>query len=110
MPGAGAAVTSGSGSVPVRSSSISAAEVELLRTGTDPRPEVTAAPAPGIALRLEPDDYVGFLLVSDRAPAPGTLAVPAWRTIGALAGPALSLMGLLYLAAAAERMRSLGLF
>jgi len=90
----------------------SAPELEVLRTGTGPIHEAVAAPAsaPPAEVTLGPGDYVDFMLVTDRAPAPGALAVPAWRALGVLVGPALSLTGLLYLAAAAERLRELGGF
>jgi hypothetical protein len=86
--------------------------LELVRTGTDSTLEVVAARAstPTHELWLGPGELVDFLLVSDLAPAARDLAVPAWRTLGVLAGPALSLLGLLYLAAAADQLRSLGRF
>jgi len=83
---------------------------ELVRTGTDGDFAVAdAAPAPAApALRLWPGEFHDFLLVSDAPPAACELAVPAWRTLGAFAGPALSMLGLLYLAAAADALRALG--
>jgi len=89
-----------------------APEVEVLRTGTGPAFEVAVGeePVPSHELWLGAGDNLDFLLVSDRAPAARDLAVPPWRTLGVLAGPALSLFGLLYLAGAAEYLRSLGLF
>ena len=66
-----------------------------------------SAPAPP-ELWLGPGEFLDFLFVSDRAPVARDLAVPAWRALGAFAGPALSLLGLLYLAAAAEQLRALG--
>jgi hypothetical protein len=88
------------------------AGVELVRTGTDSVPEVVAAsrPAPAHGLWLGPGELVDFLFVSDRAPSARELAVPPWRVLGAFAGPALSLLGLLYLAAAADHLRALGRF
>jgi hypothetical protein len=89
------------------------AELELAATGTDGAVELTAARGAVASLpelRLEPGDFLDFLLVADRAPDSRALAAPRWRTLGVLAGPALSLFGLLYLAAAAELFRSLGRF
>jgi hypothetical protein len=88
------------------------AEFELERTGTDDAPAMAVAgvPAEVSELWLGPGEFLDFFLVSDRAPLSGDLAVPAWRTLGAFAGPALSLLGLLYLAAAADQLRVLGRF
>jgi len=87
-------------------------DLEVVRTGTDAAFDVVsaaaAADAPG--LWLGPGEFLDFLLVSDRAPAPRDLAVPAWRALGAFVGPALSLLGLFYLAAAADQLRALGRF
>ncbi|MBI5709017.1 MAG: hypothetical protein HZC42_01760 [Candidatus Eisenbacteria bacterium] len=88
------------------------ADLEVLRTGTGD--EVVSASA--AHLRAEPDLWVGpgehldFLLVCDRAPRPEQLTVSGLRALGVLAGPALSLFGLLYLASAADYLRSLGRF
>ncbi len=84
--------------------------VELEATGTDGAFEVAVADtrAEECELSLGPGDLVDFLFVSDRAPEARDLAAPAWRTLGAFAGPALSLLGLLYLAAAADALRALG--
>lgn len=84
----------------------------LLRTGTDDVAEVAyVAPAGSEpALWVGPDGLVDFTFVSDREPAAADLAVPRWRTLGLLAGPALSLFGLLYLAAVADALRALGRF
>jgi hypothetical protein len=97
-----------------RARAAAAAEVEtvLLRTGTDDVAEVVSfTPAdPGPELWVGPDGLVDFTFVSDRAPAAGDLAVSRWRPLGLLAGPVLSLLGLLYLAAAADALRALGRF
>jgi hypothetical protein len=84
----------------------------LLRTGTDDVAEaVTFTPAdPGPELWVGPDGLVDFTFVSDHEPTAGDIAVPRWRTLGMLAGPVLSLLGLLYLAAAADALRALGRF
>jgi hypothetical protein len=86
--------------------------LELVRTGTDGvlGVAVASAPAQVCQLWLGPGEFVDFLFVSDRAPAARDLAVSAWRTLGAIAGPGLSLLGLLYLAAAADQLRTLGRF
>ena len=88
------------------------AALEFVRTGTDATFEAVSAAAATQAceLWLGPGEFLDFLFVSDRAPAARDLAVPAWRVLGAFAGPALSLLGLLYLAAAADHLRSLGRF
>jgi hypothetical protein len=86
--------------------------LEFVRTGTDDAFEAVSAGAATQApeLWLGAGEFLDFLYVSDRAPAAGDLAVPAWRAQGAVAGPALSLLGLLYLAAAADHLRALGRF
>jgi hypothetical protein len=62
----------------------------------------------------EPDVWVGsadpadFLLVTDQRPDPRHLSIPAWRMLGTVAGPVLSLAGLAYLANALDTLRSLG--
>jgi hypothetical protein len=88
------------------------AGLELERTGTDGALAVALASATAVPpeLWLGPGEFLDFLFVSDRAPAARDLAVPAWRALGAIAGPALSLLGLLYLAAAADHLRTLGRF
>jgi len=96
-------------------------ETVLLRTGTDGVPEVVetgaargrrdawhATGADGPELWVGPDGLVDFTLVSDRAPTAADLAMPRWRTFGVLIGPVLSLLGLLYLAAAVDALRGLG--
>jgi hypothetical protein len=85
---------------------------EYARTGTDDTFEVASAgeAPPACELWLGPGEFLDFVFVSDRAPAARDLTVPAWRALGAFAGPALSLLGLLYLAAAADHLRALGRF
>jgi hypothetical protein len=85
-------------------------DLEWVRTGTDGAFQVASASgtAQTCELWLGPGEFVDFLFVSDRPPVAGDLAVPAWRVLGAFAGPALSLLGLLYLAAAADQLRTLG--
>jgi hypothetical protein len=88
------------------------AAIEFVRTGTDATFEVVSASATAqvCELWLGPGEFLDFLFVSDREPVARDLAVPAWRVLGAFAGPALSLLGLLYLAAAADQWRALGRF
>ena len=88
------------------------AALEFVRTGTDATFEAVSAAAATQAceLWLGPGEFLDFLFVSDRAPVARDLAVPAWRVLGAFAGPALSLLGLLYLATAADHLRTLGRF
>jgi hypothetical protein len=87
-------------------------DLEVVRTGTDGALDVavTGTMAQACELWLGPGEFLDFLFVSDRAPAARDLSVPAWRTLGAFAGPALSLLGLFYLAAAADHLRTLGRF
>jgi hypothetical protein len=84
--------------------------LELVRTGTDGVLEQASASALAEPpeLWLGPGEFLDFLFVSDRAPVGRDLAMPAWRTLGAFAGPVLSMLGLLYLAAAADQLRTLG--
>jgi len=92
----------------VRGEAVETATVEWIRTGTD---ATAVAPAPA---RRDPDVWIGggdhldFLLVSDRAPRPQDLRIPASRAIGVVIGPALSLAGMLYLASAADFLRAMG--
>ena len=86
------------------------AALEFVRTGTDATFEVVSAGAASQAcgLWLGPGDFVDALFVSDRAPLARDFTVPARRTLGVFVGPLLSLLGLLYLAAAADQLRALG--
>jgi hypothetical protein len=86
--------------------------LELVRTGTDGALDVAVASSAAQVCEfwLGPGELLDFFFVSDREPATSDLAVPAWRPLGAFAGPALSLLGLLYLAAAADQLRTLGRF
>ncbi len=107
----------------------SEAELEWRRTGTDDAPSVTlaagAAVARGAAVAAshgprgashEPDVWIGsgehldFLLVSDRPPQPAQLRIPTHRVLGVAIGPVLSMAGLIYLASAADFLRSIGRF
>ena len=93
----------------------------MVRTGTDAGEFVTddllaavATTAPARTPHVEPavtlstGEHLDFLLVSDRAPAPGQLRVPSYRAIGVIVGPALTLAGMFYLAAAADFVRAAG--
>ena len=83
---------------------------ETLRTGTDD----AIAWAPGIAegaqLVVGAGDHLGWMLVSDREPSPERLRVPGLHTLGLVVGPLLGLLGILYLASAADTVRTLGRF
>lgn len=87
-------------------------EVELARTGTDDarvasaRSQVAATPD----LWIEAGGHLDYLRISDRAPTPAALAVPAWKTLGVIVGPLLGLAGMLYLAAVADALRALTRF
>ena len=84
-------------------------DLQLRKTGTDDAPQTFAAHAapsePDLWLRTDP--YLQFLRVSDERPHPASLAPPPWGLVLAVAGPLLSLTGLVYLARAAERWRAL---
>ena len=96
----------------------------MMRTGTDAGEFITddllaavaASAKPARVPRVEPavtlstGEHLDFLLVSDRAPTPAQLRVPSWRAIGVLLGPALTLAGMFYLAAAADFVRAAGRF
>jgi hypothetical protein len=99
------------------------AEAAAVRTGTDDLPvdrgvtrTVDLLGGSRAALAVEPDlsiDEGGsleYLYVSDSAPGALDRAQPAWKLIGLGLGPILSLTGLLYLANAADRLRSIAPF
>jgi hypothetical protein len=88
---------------------VAEAGAELVRTGTDGAVTVVE-PAATVETRIGPGEFLDFLYVSDHAPQQAALAPPRWRTLGAVVGPALSLLGLLYLAWSADTLRALGRF
>ncbi|HEY3216117.1 MAG TPA: hypothetical protein VGK93_06455 [Candidatus Eisenbacteria bacterium] len=59
-------------------------------------------------LWIDGGGHLDFLYVSDRAPGARDLALPWIRSIGLVLGPALSLGGLIYLANAADHLRTAG--
>lgn len=69
------------------------AEVEVLRTGTDHAPLEVGGPR----LQLACGEPLERVLVSAAPPDAATLAPPAWRAAGAVAGPVMTLGGLAYL-------------
>ncbi len=90
-------------------------EDAMLRTGTDDRAVASSARAQSAAasepdLWLGPGEHLDFLLVSHAEPLPSRWSVPAWRALGAVLGPGLSMAGLLYLASALDFMRASGRF
>ena len=97
-----------------------AIETEQLRTGTDDAPVVTrtldllggsrAASTSEPDLSIDEGGSLEYLHVSDTAPARLAELQPAWKLIGLGLGPILSLTGLLYLANAADRLRSISPF
>lgn len=104
--------------VPAR---ITFVEEELARTGTDDaavrgeqtvlramaRGESSRSPSePEVA--FDANEPIDFLRVSDRAPSPAELRIPAARVAGLVFGPLLSLAGILYLAAVADLLREHG--
>jgi hypothetical protein len=88
------------------------AELELRRTGTDDAvavyPTVFTTPSQEPKLWIDDGGHLGLLAISDREPELRDLTASRIRTVGLLLGPLLSLGGLLYLANAAEYLRSLG--
>ncbi len=78
----------------------------VARTGTDDAPVSMMTDVS--AWRLVAPMALEHCVVSDREPEPMRLAPPRWRTLGALLGPALALVGLLELAHAAGRAMSGG--
>jgi hypothetical protein len=90
-----------------------AAEVMMLRTGTDDLVETTST---FIATHHEPDlwinagEHLQMLLVSDTEPTADQLKVAPVRVSGILFGPMLTLAGMLFLAHMADRMRAAGRF
>jgi hypothetical protein len=80
---------------------------EWLRTGTDDVPDAATNGAHA-EITIGSGDAAEFLLVADRAPHPDELRIPLWRAAGAIAGPLLGLLGVLYLASAAQYFRALG--
>jgi hypothetical protein len=85
-------------------------DLELARTGTD-----DALPAPlqqveTPELWVEPDAQLEYLRISDQPPTAAALAVSPWRTLGVVAGPLLSLAGMIYLTALADALRALSRF
>jgi hypothetical protein len=88
---------------------VMASATEWLRTGTDDAPVAVTNGASG-EVTIGSGDPAEFLLVADRAPHPRELRIPLWRAAGAFAGPLLGLLGVLYLASAAQYFRGLGRF
>jgi hypothetical protein len=88
---------------------------EWLRTGTDDGPIERIHLASKHEYEIEPDlrissgEHLDFLLVTDREPSAARLSLPAWRMLGAAAGPAMGLAGLTYLASAFDWLRGQGL-
>lgn len=88
---------------------------ELARTGTDDgawvassHASMASAPATS-AWSIGPAEPFERCIVSDGAPDAGRFAPPAWRLLGTVLGPALSLVGLLMLAEAAGHVLDGGL-
>jgi hypothetical protein len=72
---------------------------------------IPGRPFPGeVDLWVDGGGLLDFVLVSDAAPPRRELAMSKWRTLGLMLGPALSMAGLLYLAHAADVLRSQGRF
>lgn len=76
-----------------------AADVEVLRSGTDVAPLEVGGPG----LHVVAAEPIERVRVSADPFRPEEVAPPAWRAAGAVAGPALMLAGLAYLLAALQR-------
>jgi hypothetical protein len=63
-----------------------------------------------VDLWVDGGGLVDFVLVSDAPPQRADLAVSPWRTLGLVVGPVMSMAGLLYLAHAADVLRTRGRF
>ena len=63
-----------------------------------------------VELWVDSGGLLDFVLVSDAPPERSAFALSRWRTLGLMLGPALSLAGLIYLAHAADLLRSQGRF
>lgn len=89
-------------------------EVELARTGTDDRPitigTLIADTGDAPAAWIGPIDRTDWMHVSGAAVDPASLRTPARNLAALVAGPLLGLLGLLYLAAAADHWRALRAF
>ena len=89
--------------------------IVLARTGTDDSAWIVNAPgamAPASATpawRISEGEPFEHCIVSDGAPETWRFSPPAWRLLGTVLGPALSLAGLLVLAEAAGRVLDGGL-
>ncbi|MEO5616221.1 MAG: hypothetical protein ABIS67_00475 [Candidatus Eisenbacteria bacterium] len=98
---------------------------ELERTGTDdsviamsadnevdafsPRAADFTGAAPGTpSVAYSNGEHLDFLLVTDQAPPPELMNVSMLRVLGVALGPALSLAGIIYLAAVADALRATG--
>jgi hypothetical protein len=86
-------------------------EVEQVRTGTDDAPiaisTLIAESGDAPSAWIGPIEHTEFMHVSGEPVDPGSLRAPARNLAGIVAGPLLGLLGLLYLAAAAEYWRGL---
>ncbi len=80
-------------------------EQEWLRTGTDDVAIGGETTLSGAEVWVDEGGADGFLLVSDRSPEERALRLPRWRALGLVAGPALTIAGLVYLAHLAEQLR-----
>jgi hypothetical protein len=93
-----------------------AEEIQLSRTGTDDVVMTAVAAGASVgraagsepALAFHPGEHLDFLLVTDHEPAPERLRLSPMRVAGVVAGPALSMIGLFYLAAVADLLRAVG--
>jgi hypothetical protein len=86
-------------------------EIELLRTGTDDVPlaigSLVAETGEAPSIWIGPVDRTDWMHVSGAEADPLSLRAPARNLAALVAGPLLGLLGLLYLAAAADHWRAL---
>lgn len=89
-------------------------EIELARTGTDDQPitigTLIAETADAPSAWIGPVDKTDWMHVSSEPVDPASLRAPLRHLAALVAGPLLGLLGLLYLAAAADHWRALRTF
>jgi hypothetical protein len=84
---------------------------EWSRTGTDDVPTsiiATTMTSGRTDLWIEAHGHLDFLRICQHAPDLSVLAPSGWRAVGVALGPLLGIAGLLFLAAAADRLRGSG--
>jgi hypothetical protein len=99
------------GMAQVTRAAAASAATAWVRTGTDGAIAIESPPAAAAPdVTIGSGDGLDWLLVSDRQPDPRQLSIPLARAAGTVLGPLVSLLGMLYLASAADHWRALGRF